>query len=88
MPKGEHFKKDNPRNYQVSFKVNKSELDKLKSLLSKSNTSLPEFFRSVINEELSAAANGREKAAVSKAPIAPKKPVKELKPSEKQLGLF
>lgn len=65
MPKGEHFKKDNPRNHQVSFKVNTIELEKLRALASASNLSVPEWLRSHIDYD-----NGN--------PVAPKpKPTKK-----------
>jgi len=51
MPKGEHFKKDNPRNYQVSFKVNKSELELLRRLAAEKNQSIPIWLRSHITDE-------------------------------------
>ena len=48
MPKGEHFKKENPRNFQVSFKVNQIELDLLKEVAAKNNLSIAEWLRSNI----------------------------------------
>ncbi|MCX2744231.1 hypothetical protein OO013_10160 [Mangrovivirga sp. M17] len=45
MPKGEHFKKDNPRIHQVSFKVNATELSSLKQILEKENMGMAEWFR-------------------------------------------
>ena len=49
MPKGAHFKKDNPRNYQVSFKVNQTELAQLKELAAAQNLSIPEWIRTHIH---------------------------------------
>lgn len=48
MPKGEHFKKENPRIYQVSFKVNKDELDVLKGICDAQKLSTAEFLRDQI----------------------------------------
>ena len=48
MPKGAHFKKENPRNYQVSFKVNITELEKLRLLALKARQSVPEWLRAHI----------------------------------------
>ena len=45
MPKGAHFKKENPRIYQVSFKVNKTELERLQEVVKKANLSVPEWIR-------------------------------------------
>lgn len=45
MPKGEHFKKDNPRIHQVSFKVNKTELEQLRQVVKEANLSIPEWIR-------------------------------------------
>lgn len=49
MPKGEHFKKPNPRINQVSFKVNDKELKKLQTLASDKDMSIPEWIRLQIN---------------------------------------
>ena len=54
MPKGEHFKKPNPRINQVSFKVNDIELEKLNELVSRLNTSVPEWIRSQIHQSYEA----------------------------------
>lgn len=48
MPKGEHFKKDNPRIHQVSFKVNKTELEQLQQVVKEANLSIPEWIRQQI----------------------------------------
>ncbi len=48
MPKGEHFKKDNPRIHQVSFKVNKTELEELQKIVKDANLSVPEWIRGQI----------------------------------------
>ncbi|NMM50008.1 hypothetical protein [Marinigracilibium pacificum] len=48
MPKGEHFKKNNPRIHQVSFKVNATELSELKQILAKEKMGMAEWFRSQI----------------------------------------
>lgn len=66
MPKGEHFKKENPRNHQISFKVNKTELDQLRKLTQESGLSIPEWLRSHITSN-------------EKIPVPPKtKPVKKI----------
>lgn len=71
MPKGEHFKKENPRNYQVSFKVNKTELEKLKGLASANNLSVPEWLRTHIHAD-------------HKSPhVVKQKPSKKVKPTIK-----
>lgn len=48
MPKGEHFKKDNPRIHQISFKVNKTELEQLQQVVKEANLSIPEWIRQQI----------------------------------------
>ncbi len=48
MPKGEHFKKQNPRNTQVSFKVNEEEWGKLSELAGTMSMSVPQWLRSQI----------------------------------------
>jgi hypothetical protein len=48
MPKGEHFKKENPRIHQVSFKVNKTELEQLQKVVKDANLSIPEWIRQQI----------------------------------------
>ena len=48
MPKGEHFKKPNPRIHQVSFKLNATELAEMKRIVSESGKSLPQFLRDII----------------------------------------
>jgi hypothetical protein len=48
MPRGEHFKKDNPRINQVSFKVNDSELVQLKEIAKKNNVSVAVWLRNQI----------------------------------------
>ena len=53
MPKGEHFKKDNPRIHQVSFKVNKTELDLLQQKVKEANVSIPEWIRQHITSDSS-----------------------------------
>lgn len=50
MPKGEHFKKDNPRIHQVSFKVNKTELEQLQKVVGEAGMSIPEWIRSQIDK--------------------------------------
>lgn len=45
MPKGEHFKKPNPRNTQISFKVNESESEKLQALAQQAGMSIPQWLR-------------------------------------------
>ena len=48
MPKGEHFKKPNPRIHQVSFKLNATELAEMKRIVAESGKSLPQFLRDII----------------------------------------
>lgn len=50
MPKGEHFKKDNPRIIQVSFKVNKKEHEELKLQAQRKGKSVPEWIRERITK--------------------------------------
>lgn len=72
MPKGEHFKKPNPRIIQVSFKVNQSEYDQLQALVKEEKTSIAVLFRSIITGERKVNGN---------APVAkevPKEVVKEV----------
>lgn len=51
MPKGEHFKKENPRIHQVSVKLNKTELEKLKRICKEKNISIPEWMRIQLNAD-------------------------------------
>ena len=67
MPKGEHFKKDNPRIHQVSFKVNKTELDLLQKKVKETNVSIPEWIRQHITSD---SAVGK---VMTKKKVAPKK---------------
>jgi len=67
MPKGEHFKKENPRIHQVSFKVNKTELDILQGKVKEANVSIPEWIRQHITSDGSAG------QVVAKKKAAPKK---------------
>ena len=48
MPRGEHFKKENPRINQVSFKVSDSELVQLKKIAKQVNMSIAEWLRGQI----------------------------------------
>jgi hypothetical protein len=74
MPKGEHFKKPNPRINQVSFKVNDKELAALKSICNTAGLSIPEWIRKQIELENSGA---------------PKRPAtKPLKSKDNQISLF
>ena len=50
MPKGEHFKKPNPRNTQVSFKVNEAEWSTLQQLANERGMSIPQWLRLQITE--------------------------------------
>lgn len=50
MPKGEHFKKDNPRIHQISFKVNKTELEYLQQVVKEAHLSIPEWIRQQITD--------------------------------------
>lgn len=50
MPKGEHFKKPNPRNTQVSFKVNDAEWQRLKDLADGTGVSIPQWLRLQIDK--------------------------------------
>jgi len=52
MPKGEHFKKENPRIHQVSFKVNKTELDLLHQKVKEAGVSIPEWIRQFITSDI------------------------------------
>lgn len=56
MPKGEHFKKENPRIHQISFKVNKTELDQLQQVVKEANVSIPEWIRGQITDPSKAVA--------------------------------
>jgi hypothetical protein len=49
MPRGEHFKKDNPRINQVSFKVNDIELKELQGLARKKGVAVATWLRDQIN---------------------------------------
>ncbi|MDB4835166.1 hypothetical protein OAH12_01125 [Cyclobacteriaceae bacterium] len=51
MPRGEHFKKDNPRINQVSFKVNDTELTLLQEHAKKANLSIAKWLRGHITGE-------------------------------------
>lgn len=52
MPKGEHFKKENPRIHQISVKLNKTELEKLKRICKEKNISIPEWVRIQLDADL------------------------------------
>lgn len=81
MPKGDHFKKANPRNYQVSFKVNKTELEQLRMLAEEKNVSIPEWLRSHIHaKEMTEQPRIIKESVVSK----PAKKVSKPKPTSKQ----
>ena len=49
MPRGEHFKKENPRINQVSFKVNDAELKLLNELAKREKISVAHWLRARIN---------------------------------------
>ena len=51
MPRGEHFKKENPRINQVSFKVNDSELKALQDLAKKEGIAVATWLRNQINAD-------------------------------------
>ena len=87
MPKGEHFKKDNPRNYQVSFKVNQVELEKLRSLAGAENLSVPEWLRSHIEADVKKAPTEKSKPP-KKIEKKPKPVVDSNKPKGEQTSLF
>jgi hypothetical protein len=48
MPKGSHFKKQNPRNIQCSFKVNKKEKVQIEELMQKFDMKEPQMIRRLI----------------------------------------
>lgn len=76
MPKGEHFKKKNPRNFQVSFKVNQTELDLLNDLANKNNLSVAEWLRSHIKQDEDTAVRPKAiKSTPKKTPV-PKEVIK------------
>ena len=54
MPRGEHFKKENPRINQVSFKVNDTELKALQTLAKESGVAVATWLRKQINTNDSA----------------------------------
>ena len=68
MPKGEHFKKPNPRIHQVSFKLNATELAEMKRIVSESGKSLPQFLRDIIFNSESVDST-IVKEVVEKAPV-------------------
>jgi len=77
MPKGEHFKKKNPRNFQVSFKVNQTELDLLNDLAKKNNVSVAEWLRSHITFENTAVVSQKPvKSIPKKKPTTTKEVIK------------
>lgn len=51
MARGDHFKKPNPRNYQISFKVNDVEQSRLNVLAKAKNMTVAEWIREQIDEE-------------------------------------
>ncbi len=48
MPRGAHFKKENPRINQVSFKVNDSELQQLNELAKQAGVPVAQWLRNCI----------------------------------------
>lgn len=78
MPKGEHFKKPNPRINQVSFKVNDKELAQLQKLADDRGMSVPQWLRQQITD------GGQPSAATAKT----KAPSKPEKPKKAQMSLF
>ncbi len=82
MPKGEHFKKPNPRINQVSFKVNDKELEKLNKLAGAANMSIPEWLRSLINEDIKT-----ESAETAKKNNSTRT-YEDSKPKDSQMSLF
>ena len=51
MPRGEHFKKENPRIHQVSFKVNETELKQLNQIASNAGIPVAQWLRNCITGE-------------------------------------
>jgi len=103
MPKGEHFKKDNPRIYQVSFKVNKTELDNLKEICKEQGISTAVFFRQAIdnfggevqsepikadNIQVEKPKEAQAAAPVSSDPPVRKKPQSPAEKKGEQMSLF
>lgn len=68
MPRGDHFKKENPRIHQVSFKVNETELKLLKETASKAGVPIAQWLRDCITGQVKI-----EPIAVSKKKSPPKK---------------
>lgn len=61
MPKGEHFKKSNPRNTQVSFKVNDTEWERLKVLADSVGMTIPQWLRMQIEKSKASGAKNNGK---------------------------
>ena len=80
MPRGEHFKKDNPRINQVSFKVSDTELVQLKEIASKENLSVAEWLRGKITSLEQPTSNVEIVTAKPVAKVEPVKKVEEKKP--------
>ncbi len=100
MPRGEHFKKENPRNIQVSFKVNESELVLLKAIAAEEGMSIPQWLRKhikpsdqlnrIVKPGVTAEEVNNSKTSETKSP--PKKKTKKTakKPQspDQQISLF
>ena len=72
MPRGEHFKKENPRINQVSFKVSDSELLQLRNIAKEAKLSIAEWLRGQITIPQKEANNKvPEMAKVEQAEAAP-----------------
>ena len=52
MPRGDHFKKENPRIHQVSSKVNESEMKMLKENALKAGVPIAQWLRDSITSDL------------------------------------
>jgi hypothetical protein len=85
MPRGEHFKKENPRINQVSFKVSDSELLQLKTIAKEANLSIAEWLRGKIvspEQEISKkeeiVAKPEQVQAVKVEEVKPPKPEKQI----------
>jgi hypothetical protein len=101
MPKGEHFKKENPRIIQVSFKVNQEEFDALQAIVQERNTSIPIWIREQILSYNNPGTQVRPQPQPQPQPkkeekpvsVAPEKPLvkpspQPKKPGESQYSLF
>jgi seryl-tRNA synthetase len=82
MPKGDHFKKTEPRIHQISFKVSAKELEKIEALAQNKAMTIPEWIR----EQINVGSGGHKNKEIAESTTTPKKQIEE--PIRNQMSLF